>query len=88
MISNPQDLNYYLFLTYMHIAYIILPEIIIFKCYGVIATELTTSVPLYYCNNNITLKMAAIVAETYWWEFGEWNTSQNLKCILMVIYKL
>jgi hypothetical protein len=66
MISNPQDFNYYPFLTYMPITYIILPEIIVFNCYGVMATQLTTSVPLYSCNNNITLKMAAIVAKTCW----------------------
>jgi len=30
-------------------------------------TQLTTSVPLYSFNN-ITLNMAAIAAETCWWE--------------------
>jgi len=34
--------------------------------------QLTTLVRL--CCNNITLKMAAIAAETCWWEFSEWNT--------------
>jgi len=32
---------------------------IIFNCFGVTATQLTTFVRLYSCNNNITLKMAA-----------------------------
>ena len=30
-------------------------------------TQLTKYVPLYSCNN-IALKMAAIAAETWWWE--------------------
>ena len=30
------------------------------------ATQLTTFVPLYSCNNNVTLKMAAVAAETCW----------------------
>jgi len=36
----------------------------------VTATQLTTFVPLYCCNNNSTLKMVAIMAETSWqnWE--------------------
>jgi hypothetical protein len=43
--------------------YIILTEIIIIcNCYGVATTQLTTFVPLYYCNNNATLKMAATAA--------------------------
>jgi len=35
------------------------------------ATQLTTFVPLYSCNNNVTLKMAAVAAETCWWEHCE-----------------
>ena len=35
----------------------------VFNCYAVTATQLTTYVPLYSCN--ITLKMAAVAAETY-----------------------
>jgi len=42
--------------------------IIIFNRYGVTATQLTTFVPLYSCNNSITLKMAAIADETCWCE--------------------
>ena len=54
-------------LTYIYITYIILTEItIIFNCYGVTATQLITFVLLYSCNNNITLKMAEIPAETCW----------------------
>jgi hypothetical protein len=34
--------------------------------YGVTATQLTTFVHLYCCNNNFTLKMAAIEIETCW----------------------
>jgi len=30
-------------------------------------TQITTSAPWYYCNN-ITLKMAAKLAEIWWWE--------------------
>ena len=37
-----------------------------FNRYRVTAAQLITFVPLYSCNNNITLKMAAIVAETCW----------------------
>jgi len=44
---------------------------IICSCYGVTATQLTTCVPLYSCNNNITLHMAAIAAETCWRENSE-----------------
>ena len=33
-------------------------------------TQLSTSVPLYSCNN-ITLKMAAVVVETCWSELCE-----------------
>jgi hypothetical protein len=48
----------------IYITYIILTEIIIiFSCYGVTATQLTAFVPVYFYNN-ITLKMAAVVAET------------------------
>jgi len=51
----------------IYITYIILTEIIIiFNCHGMAAKQLTTFVPLYNFNNNITLKMAAIVAETCW----------------------
>jgi hypothetical protein len=38
--------------------------VIIFNCYVVKATQLTTIVTLYPCNN-ITLKMAAITTETF-----------------------
>jgi len=35
----------------------------------VTVSHLTTFVPLYSCENNITLKMAAVAAETWrWWE--------------------
>ena len=45
---NSQDFNHYQFLTYSDITYVILTEIIIiFNCYGVAATQLTTFVPLY-----------------------------------------
>jgi hypothetical protein len=36
-----------------------------FNCYGVTTTQLTTTEPLYSLNN-ITLKMAAVGAETCW----------------------
>jgi len=36
----------------------------------VTATQLTTFVSLYSCNN-ITLKKAVIEAETCWWEYCE-----------------
>jgi len=36
----------------------------------VTVTQLTTFVSLYSCNN-ITLKVAAVAAETYWWEHYE-----------------
>jgi hypothetical protein len=43
--------------------YIMLTEItIILNCYGVTATQVTTSVPLYSCNNNTTPKMDATAA--------------------------
>ena len=45
--------------------------IVIFNCYVVMATQLTTFVVLCSCNNNVTLKMAAIAAETCWCEFCE-----------------
>jgi hypothetical protein len=35
-----------------------------FNCYGETVTHLTTFVFLYSCNNNITLKMTAVAAET------------------------
>ena len=40
--------------------------IMIFNCHDVTPTQLITFVPLYCYDNNITLKMAAIVAETCW----------------------
>jgi len=47
---NSQDFNHYL-LTYIFISYIILTEmIVIFNCYGVMVTQLTTFVHLYSCN--------------------------------------
>jgi len=47
--------------------YIILTEImIIFNSYGVTSTQRATSVLLYSCNKNITLKMATSAAETCW----------------------
>jgi hypothetical protein len=62
-----QDFNHYPFLTYICITYIIINEtIIIFNCYGVTATQLTTFVPLYSFNNYINLKMATLAAETCW----------------------
>ena len=39
--------------------------IIIFNCHEVTATQVTTFVYLYSCNN-ITLKMAEIATETCW----------------------
>jgi hypothetical protein len=60
-----QDFNHYPFLTSV-LTYIIVTEIIvIFNCYGVMTTQLTTFAPLYSCNN-ITQKKAAIAAETCW----------------------
>jgi len=51
-------------LTYIYITNTILHEIvIIFNCYVVTTTQLTTFALLYSGNNNITLKMAAIGAE-------------------------
>jgi hypothetical protein len=35
-------------------------------CCEVKVTQLITFVPLYSCNNNITLKKAAIATETCW----------------------
>ena len=62
-----QDFNQYPLLTYSYIAYIMLTEvIIIFNCNGVTAGQLTAFVPLYCCDNNTTLKMAAVAAETCW----------------------
>jgi len=47
---NSQDFNHYP-LTSNFIPYIILTEIIIiFNCYEVTVTQLTTFVPLYSCN--------------------------------------
>jgi len=37
----------------------------------VTVTQLTTSVPLYCCDNNITLKIAGAAAVTCWWEHSE-----------------
>jgi len=63
---NPQDFKHYPLVTSIYIAYVILNEIIIiFNCYGVTVTQLTTFVSLYSCNN-ITMKMATVAAETYW----------------------
>jgi len=53
----------------------------------VTATQLTTFV-LLYSYNNITLKMAAIAAETSRWEFSDEYTSWILKCIFLVVYVL
>jgi len=67
-----QYFNYYPYLTYIYIKHIVLTEIITFlNWYGVTAAQLTKFIHLYSCNNNFTLKMAAIAAETYWWEFSE-----------------
>jgi hypothetical protein len=69
---NSQDFNHCPFLNYISITYIILNEIIIiFNCYGVTVTQLTTFVLFYSCNNNITPKIDAIAAETCWWEYSE-----------------
>jgi len=44
---------------------VILTEITItFNCYGVTATQLTTLVPLYCCDN-VALNMTVIAAETF-----------------------
>jgi len=59
---NSQGFNHRPLLALV-ITYIILTEIIL-SFYGVTATQLTTFVPL--CSRNITLKMAAIAAETCW----------------------
>ena len=40
--------------------------IIIFNCYGVTETQLTTFVPFNSYNNNFTLKVAAIAAKKCW----------------------
>ena len=62
---NSKDVNHNPFLTYICITRIILTKFIkLFNCYGVTATQLTKCVLFYCCNNNITLKMAAIPAET------------------------
>ena len=37
-----------------------------FHCYEVMVAQLTKSVHLYSCNNNITLKMAGMLDETCW----------------------
>jgi len=53
-------------LTHIYITYLNLPEVIVIcNCYEVMATQLTTFVLLYSCNN-ITLKMTVIAAETCW----------------------
>ena len=52
------------------------------------SSQLTTFVHLYSCNNNVTPMMAAIAAETFWWENYEWNSSQTFKCILLFTYIL
>jgi hypothetical protein len=67
------------------ITYIILTKIIItFNWYRVTATQLTTCVPLYSCNNNITMNMAAAGLNTV--NISQHNISSTLKCILLVIY--
>jgi hypothetical protein len=67
-----QDFNHYPFLTYICINCVIITETaIMFNCYRMTATQLTTFVPLYSCNNNINLKMVAVAAETCWREFSE-----------------
>jgi hypothetical protein len=53
------------FSSHIYNTYIILIEIIMFNCYGVMVTHLTTVVLLYSSNNNTTLKMAVIAAETW-----------------------
>jgi len=61
---NPTDFNHYPFLTYIFSTYIIVTEIIIiFNCYRVTETQLTTYTSLYSYNNT-TLKMVAKAAET------------------------
>ena len=65
-ILTPKILIITPFVTYIYITYIILTEIIvIFNCYGVTMTQLTTFVSLY-SRNNIALKMTAEAAETCW----------------------
>ena len=60
-----KEFNLYQFVNFIYITYKIITEIIIiFNFYGVTATPRTTFVPLYCCNNNGTLKTAAIAAET------------------------
>jgi hypothetical protein len=45
----------------------ILTEItIIYNCYGVTPTQLTTFIPFHCYDNNITLKMAVVAAERCW----------------------
>jgi len=62
--SNSQYFNNYIFETDICVTYKMLIEItIIFNWYGVTMTQLITFVPSYSCNN-ITLKTAAIAAET------------------------
>ena len=69
---NSQDFNHGPILTHIYITYTILTKIInIFNCYGVPATHLITFVQLCSYNTNITLKMAAIAAETCCWEHYE-----------------
>jgi hypothetical protein len=68
-ILTPKIFNHYPFLFYIYITYTTVTEIItILNYYVVTVTKITTFVHLYCCNNNITLKMAAIAAETCWGE--------------------
>ena len=79
---NPPDVTDHPLLTYIYITYVISTEIIIlFNCYWLTATQLTTFAHLYSCNNNITLKMATLDAETCWWEHCEWNTALTFQNI-------
>ena len=62
---NSQDFNHYPFFNLRLYYYKMLTEnIVIFNCYGVTATQLNEFVPLYYCDNNITLRMVSTAAET------------------------
>jgi hypothetical protein len=52
-----------------HLLYNLIEITVIFNWYEVKTTQLTAIAPLHSCNN-ITPKMTAIAAET-WWEFSE-----------------
>jgi hypothetical protein len=61
----------------MYITYIILTgTIIIFSSYVVTATQLSSFLASYPCDNNFTLKMAAIVMET-----PDKNLVNKIQCI-------